>query len=169
MSLILNEVSLRRRTVELLYTLRVPKGECMVIMGMSGAGKSSRLHLIAGFETPQSGTIYFGDLPLKPLDPGERPLSILFQQHNLFDHLFIWNNVALGLRRTLRLSKAEEAVVQNALAHVGLKDCVQKTPRKSSGGEQQRAALARCLLQKNHSCCWTNLSIFWIHRIVLIC
>ena len=141
MSLILNEVSLRRRTVELLYTLRVPKGECMVIMGMSGAGKSSRLHLIAGFETPQSGTIYFGDLPLKPLDPGEPPLSILFQQHNLFDHLSIWNNVDLGLRGTLRLSKAEEAVVQNALAHVGLKDCVQKKHPERAPGVSNKGQL----------------------------
>jgi len=103
-------------------------------MGMGGAWKSSLLHLIAGFETPQSGTIYFGDLPLKPSDPGERPLSILFQQHTLFDHLSIWNNVALGLRGTLRLSKAEEAVVQNALAHVGLKDCVQKNTQRELRG-----------------------------------
>jgi thiamine transport system ATP-binding protein len=129
------------------FNFEVAQGERLAIMGASGSGKSTLLHLLAGFETPQSGSIMFDTQDMSFAEPAARPVSILFQDNNLFGHLTIAQNIGLGLAPRLRLSKTEAEAVENALAKVGLTGLGKRLPSELSGGERQRAALARCLLR----------------------
>lgn len=147
MPLVLDTVKLSRKTMELSFTFTVSEGECVALMGPPGAGKTSLLHLIAGFEQPSSGTISFGDLVLTPLLPCDRPLTLFFQDNSLFDHLTLWDNVALGLRGTLHLSYQDRQLMERVLAWVGLRGSERKKPQEISPAQQQRAAIARAVLQ----------------------
>jgi thiamine transport system ATP-binding protein len=129
------------------FDFGVAAGERLAIMGASGSGKSTLLHLLAGFETPVSGSIQFTNIDLTYAEPADRPVSILFQDNNLFGHLTIAQNISLGIGARLRLSKADTERVDIALAKVGLSGLGKRLPSELSGGERQRAALARCLLR----------------------
>lgn len=148
MPLVLDDVKLSRKIMELCFTLSVANGECVTIMGPKGAGKTSLLHLIAGFEQPSSGMISFHGQNLTHLLPSSRPLTILFQDNNLFEHLTIWDNVALGLRGTLHLSYQDRQLVEQALTWVGLENWERKKPLEISLAQQQRISIARCILQR---------------------
>lgn len=148
MPLVLDNVKLSRKTLELCFTLNIPKGKCVAIMGTKEAGKTSLLHLIAGFEQPSSGTICFGGHSLSHLLPAHRPLTILFQEHNLFDHLTIWDNIALGLRGTLHLSYQDRQLMERVLGWVGLEGWEKKKPQDIPHAQQQRAAIAQGILQR---------------------
>ena len=87
------------------------------------------------------------------MPPAERPIALLFQDHNLFPHLSVEKNIALGLHPNLRLSDAEREIVQDALRRVGLNNQGSKMPSELSGGQQQRVALARCLLRDRPVLC----------------
>jgi thiamine transport system ATP-binding protein len=123
----------------------VESGASVSIIGPSGAGKSTLLGAIAGF-VPHAGRITWHGAALAE-DPGARPVSILFQDNNLFPHLTAYQNVALGLKPSLRLSTTEQAKVQNALARVGLEGLDNRRPAALSGGQQSRIALARTLIR----------------------
>ncbi len=123
------------------------QGTHIAIMGPSGAGKSTLLGLIAGFLTPAGGRVLWNDLDLAKVLPGERPISILFQDQNLFPHLTIRQNLSLGVRPDLRLSPEDRARVEKALQRVGLDDFGHRRPAQLSGGQASRAALARALLR----------------------
>jgi thiamine transport system ATP-binding protein len=129
------------------FDFGVASGERLAIMGASGSGKSTLLHVLSGFETPQSGGLFFGDVELTLAEPAARPVSILFQDNNLFGHLTVSQNVGLGIAPRLRLSKTEREAVEQALAKVSLAGLSKRLPSELSGGERQRAALARCLLR----------------------
>jgi thiamine transport system ATP-binding protein len=116
------------------------------VIGPSGGGKTTLLHMIAGFETPESGILTFGGQNLIPLEPAKRPVAVVFQDHNLFPHLTAAQNVALGLRPSLRLSAQEHLLVEEMLAAVDLKDLSERKPGAMSGGQRQRVALARALV-----------------------
>ncbi|WP_284164555.1 ATP-binding cassette domain-containing protein [Frigidibacter sp. SD6-1] len=122
-------------------------GGITAIIGPSGAGKSTLLSAIAGFFPPASGRILWEGQDLAPLAPGARPVSILFQDQNLFPHLTIADNLGLGLRADLRLSGGERTKVAQALDRVGLSGLGDRKPGTLSGGQQSRAALARALLR----------------------
>lgn len=143
----LEAVRVRSGAFELTADLQVRRGGICAVMGPSGAGKSTLLSLIAGFLQPESGRVLWDGHDLGPLAPGERPLSILFQDHNLFPHLTAGQNVGLGLRSDLRLAPAERAAVDEAMATVGLEGLGDRRPSMLSGGQQGRAALARTLLR----------------------
>lgn len=130
------------------YTLRVDSGALCAIVGPSGGGKTTLLHMIAGFETPHSGTLMFDGIDLLPLEPAKRPVAIVFQDHNLFPHLTAAENVALGLRPSLRLTAAEETLVEEMLLSVGLGGLGARRPGEMSGGQRQRVALARALISE---------------------
>lgn len=115
------------------------------VMGPSGAGKSTLLNAVAGFAGGR-GAIYFGGQRIDTLLPAHRPVSMLFQDNNLFPHLSIRENVGLGLRLNRRLADSEQAKVTNVLAQVGLAGLEGRKPAELSGGQQGRAALARTLL-----------------------
>ena len=117
------------------------------ILGPSGGGKSTLLMALAGF-VAHSGDVCWQGRSLKGLGPAERPVSMLFQEHNLFPHLSITQNVGLGLRPDLKLSAAEKVRIAEALDRVGLRGKGEALPRALSGGQRQRAALARALLRQ---------------------
>jgi thiamine transport system ATP-binding protein len=130
------------------YSLAVPAGALCALIGPSGGGKTTLLHAIAGFERPASGTLRFGGRDLLPLKPAERPLSILFQEHNLFPHLSAEKNVGLGIDPGLRLGGPEKAAVAAALDRVGLEGLARRLPNELSGGQRQRVAIARALVRR---------------------
>jgi len=130
------------------YTLSVPAGALCGVIGPSGGGKTTLLHAIAGFAEPINGTLRFAGEDLIGLRPAERPLSMLFQDHNLFPHLSAAENVGLGIHPSLRLTAGERAGVAAALGRVGLAGLGDRRPAELSGGQRQRVALARALLRK---------------------
>lgn len=117
------------------------------LLGRSGSGKSTLLNLVGGFAQPDSGDIQWQEQSLLPLQPAQRPVTTLFQHNNLFDHLSVWKNIALGISASLKLSESQHAQIESVLASVGLAGFGQKKPGQLSGGEQQRVALARCMLR----------------------
>ena len=125
----------------------VGAGQRVAVIGPSGAGKSTVLSLIAGFIAPLRGRLTISGQDVTGVAPGKRPLSILFQDSNLFPHLSVFQNVALGIRPNLKLSEDERERIEQALARVGLDGFADRKPAALSGGQQSRAALARVLLR----------------------
>ena len=131
--------------------LEVKTGECMVVMGRSGTGKSVLLKHIIGLMTPDAGTIEIDDVEISRL--GERELNevrkhfgMLFQGAALFDSLTVRENVALPLREHTRLSDAEvRSRVTERLEWVGLKGVEDMKPASLSGGMKKRVGLARAI------------------------
>jgi len=131
------------------FSLTATRGERIAILGPSGAGKSTLLSLIAGFLPVKQGTLMIDGQDHTHSVPARRPVSMLFQENNLFPHLSVQQNMALGLHPGLKLSTAQRLVQQLAeLAdQVGLGDLLARLPGALSGGQRQRVALARCLLR----------------------
>jgi len=130
------------------YDMELEKGEIASIMGKSGSGKSTLFDLIDGFLTPTSGSIALDDEELVGQSVESRPVSVLFQEHNLFEHLSVEKNVILGISRGIFDTKADKKRVSHMLEEVGLKGFEKKLVSSLSGGEQQRVALARVLLRQ---------------------
>ncbi len=131
---------------QLRSNIAINSAEITALMGPSGAGKSTFLSVIAGFLLAKSGTITFNGTRIDTLVVAKRPVSILFQDNNLFPHLTVAQNVSLGLRGTLKLSVEELTNVEDVLVDVGLAELGGRKPGQLSGGQQSRAALARILL-----------------------
>lgn len=128
------------------YALSVPAGALCAVVGPSGGGKTTLLHLVAGFERPETGRIAFDGRDLLALRPAERPVAMVFQDHNLFPHLTAAQNVGLGVRPSLRLDAGERGRVAEALGLVGLDGLGERRPEHLSGGQRQRVGLARALV-----------------------
>ena len=126
----------------------IPAGAAVAVAGPSGAGKSTLFNVIAGFQRPASGTVTLLGADMAGRDPAERPVSIIFQDNNLFAHLTIADNVALGIHPGLKLDVAERQSVFAALSRVGLGGYERRLPGSLSGGERQRVALARALVRR---------------------
>lgn len=127
--------------------LSVPAGARVAIIGPSGAGKSTLLNAIAGFVVPDAGRVLWMGQDLAPLSPGQRPVTILFQDQNLFPHLTIAQNLALGLSPQLRPTPQQSDQIAHALERTGLAGLGARRPAELSGGQAGRAALARALLR----------------------
>lgn len=127
--------------------LQIDAGKVSAVIGPSGAGKSTLLGGIAGFVTQSSGRIIWNNVDITALAPAARPVSMLFQDNNLFPHLSVMQNVALACGPTLRPAAKVRAQVEEMLANVGLAGVSDRKPAALSGGQQSRAALARALLQ----------------------
>jgi thiamine transport system ATP-binding protein len=128
--------------------LTIPNGAICAIVGPSGAGKSTLLNVIAGFFDAAEGQVLWEGKPIGGLPPGVRPVSIVFQDNNLFPHLTAAENVALGIRPSLNLSAEERDTVERSLARVGLAGLGSRRPGELSGGQQSRVALARVLVRR---------------------
>jgi len=126
------------------FDLTVEPGEIVAVTGASGSGKSTLLDLVAGFLVPSSGSLALDGRDLLPLPPERRPVSILFQADNLFDHLTAAANLALALPRMKGPARGER--IAAALRQVGLDGYAERRGNALSGGERQRVALARTLL-----------------------
>jgi thiamine transport system ATP-binding protein len=128
--------------------LSVDGGTRNAVIGPSGAGKSTLLLAVAGFLPLEAGRILWGGTDLAGKAPAERPVSIVFQDQNLFPHLTALQNVALGLSPSLRLDSGQVAEAEAALARVGLDGMGGRKPRALSGGQQSRLGLARVVLRR---------------------
>ena len=142
------EAIMRFEGMRFCFSLEVAAGECAAVIGPSGAGKSTLLSLIAGFERVESGRITIGGRDVTHLEPAQRPVSIVFQEHNLFPHLDVAANVGLGLHPALRLRPADREEIDAALTRVGLAGLNARRPGQLSGGQRQRVALARALVRR---------------------
>lgn len=129
------------------FDLAIAPSSIAAIIGPSGAGKSTVLNLIAGFEAPLSGRVLIGDADVTHAEPSRRPVSMVFQDNNLFAHLDVAANVGLGRRPGLRLDAADQQAVHDAIAKVGLAGKETRKPAALSGGERQRVAIARALVR----------------------
>lgn len=129
------------------FSLNVREGAILSLMGASGAGKSTLLSLIAGFIEPVSGSILVNGREQSGKVPYERPFSMLFQEHNLFAHLTVRENIGLGLHPGLKLTQAQHQQVTEAARMVGVDALLDRLPEQLSGGQKQRVALARCFVQ----------------------
>ena len=133
------------------FNLKTKDEEILVVEGVSGIGKSTLLHLIAGLLEPHSGDIRWKGQNLCGMRPDKRPLSMIFQTGNsagnLFEHLTCRQNVAIGLSPRIKLNKTEWQVVDTALEVLGIGSLAHQCPDLTSGGQQQRVALARALVR----------------------
>ena len=127
-------------------SLEVEKGELVTFLGPSGCGKTTTLRMVAGFETPTSGTITFGGKDMTNVPVNKRGIGFVFQNYALFPHMTIYNNVSYGLRARKEDEKTIKIKVNEALELVGLTGTENKYPNELSGGEQQRVALARVIV-----------------------
>jgi thiamine transport system ATP-binding protein len=133
---------------ELETSFEVGKGDTMALMGPSGCGKTTVLNLVAGFLNPLNGDIRVDGKSIIGLKPSQRPLTYLFQSNNLFPHLTVWQNLAIGLHPGMKLDDSQKQAVETVLDKLSLQDFGKRYPGDLSGGQQQRVALGRCLLRK---------------------
>lgn len=130
------------------FTLSVQQGERIAVLGPSGAGKSTLLNLIAGFLQPASGSIAIDNRDFTNAPPAKRPVSMLFQENNLFSHLTVRQNIGLGMSPRLSLTAEQKRKLQVIAGQMGIESMLDRLPGELSGGQRQRAALARCLVRE---------------------
>ena len=147
-AILLSDVTMRFAEKRLAFDCAVPAGAAVAVAGPSGAGKSTLFNVIAGFETPRTGRVELLGKDMAGREPAERPVSVVFQDNNLFAHLSIVDNVGLGIDPGLKLDPAARQGVFSALSRVGLGGYERRLPGSLSGGERQRVALARALVRR---------------------
>ena len=145
--LTLNKLTYLYEHLPMRFDLQIDAGERVAILGPSGAGKSTLLSLTAGFLSPVSGQILLNGADHSTTPPAKRPVSMLFQENNLFSHLTVRQNMGLGLHPGLKLTAQQKQELEEIARQVGLSDCLARLPSQLSGGQRQRVALARCLLR----------------------
>ncbi|MBI3801139.1 MAG: ABC transporter ATP-binding protein [Deltaproteobacteria bacterium] len=129
--------------------LDIADGEFFTLLGGSGCGKSTTLHLIAGLETPSSGHILFDSEEVTARSPRERNVAVVFQNYALYPHKTVAGNLAFPLLIGGRVPKAEiEAQVREMARLLRIEDLLERKPRELSGGQQQRVALGRALIRR---------------------
>ncbi|HEV3304954.1 MAG TPA: ABC transporter ATP-binding protein [Candidatus Sulfotelmatobacter sp.] len=129
-------------------SLEVAEGEFLTILGESGSGKTTLLRIIAGFETASAGEVWMGNERLDRQPPYRRRVNTVFQHYALFPHLTVEQNVAYGLRVARRPEAEIASRVSEALEKVKMSAHAKSKPSKISGGQQQRIALARALVNR---------------------
>ena len=126
--------------------LSLSKGEFFVLLGPSGCGKTTTLRLVAGLETPTGGEIFLDGKSLKGLRPGDRNVAMVFQEHTLYPHMRIEENLGFSLRMQGTSRKEIAARVSETAAILGLEPKLELWPHQLSGGEAQRVALGKALM-----------------------
>ncbi len=139
----------KKSDLKMEFTLDVSAGEILSVIGPSGSGKTTLLNLVAGFVKPTSGKILINDKDISQLEISQRPVTTVFQENNLFPHLDVFTNVALGIQPSLKLNESEKQQIHQALENVGLVNLTKRLPKELSGGQRQRVALARALVRKH--------------------
>ncbi len=129
-------------------SLSIPAGQFFALLGPSGCGKTSLMRLVAGFETPDRGTIRIDGVDMAGVPAHARPVNMMFQSYALFPHLSVAQNIGFGLRRAgLSPDKTKEGVA-DMLRLVQLEGLDDRKPDQLSGGQRQRVALARALARR---------------------
>lgn len=138
----INQLKIARENKVLCYDFQLSEGKILAIQGLSGVGKSTLLSAIAGFVKPLEGAINWNGELLNSLPVEGRPVSYLFQDHNLFEHLTVMDNLSLGFS-----GPAPEDELIEAASQLKVLDQLKKRPGELSGGQRQRIALIRTLLR----------------------
>lgn len=130
-------------------SLTIADGEFVVLLGPTGAGKTTTLRLIAGLETPDDGRIFIGGVDVTALPPAARDVTFVFQQYSLYPHLSVFDNLAFPLRSPTRRTPEDE--IRRAVGHVAkllkIEDKLQNRATQLSGGQMQRVAIGRALVR----------------------
>lgn len=130
--------------------LTIGEGENVAILGPSGSGKSTLLRIIAGLENQDEGTVSFSGIDQDGVPPHQRDAAIVFQHFALYPHLTARENITLGLRHGLKLSKQDAlARAEDIAARMQVQQLLDRKPKEMSGGQRQRIALARALARKS--------------------
>jgi ABC-type sugar transport system ATPase subunit len=125
--------------------LAVSKGECLVILGPSGAGKTTTLKVIAGLEKPDTGQVWFQERLVNNLEPQQRSMAMVFETYALYPHLTVFDNLASPLSAAKMESGAIKEKVETVARMLGIFAFLQRRPGFLSGGQRQRVALGRAL------------------------
>ncbi|KRB62872.1 thiamine ABC transporter ATP-binding protein [Rhizobium sp. Root708] len=144
----MQDVRLRLGQHSFRFDCKLPRGAVIAVTGPSGAGKSTFLNLLAGFDMPEEGRILVAGDDVTREHPSRRPVSLVFQDNNLFAHLDVFTNVGLGIDPSLKLSARDRSAISEALTKVALDNFEKRMPSTLSGGERQRVAFARALVRK---------------------
>ena len=129
-------------------SLDIYKGELFGLLGGSGCGKTTLLRMLAGFESPTSGSIIIDGEQMAEVPPYERPINMMFQSYALFPHMSVEKNIGYGLRRDGVPRSEVNDRVNDMLKMVELSEFGRRKPRQLSGGQRQRVALARALVKR---------------------
>src|SRR3984885_9979508 len=128
--------------------LEVEDGEFLIVVGPSGCGKTTTLRMIAGFESPDMGTLHIGDKLMNHVPPKDRNLAMVFQNYALFPHMSVARNLSFGMRVRHASKKEISTQVHEIAEMLGIEPLLDRKPSQLSGGERQRVALGRALLRK---------------------
>lgn len=142
-------------------SLDIFEQEFFALLGPSGCGKTTMMRMLAGFESPSSGSILLAGKDIAPVPPNKRAVNMMFQSYALFPHLSVWDNIAFGLRRGGGSKEEIAARVEEMLRLTRLTKFARRKPHQISGGQRQRVALARSLAKPRNCCCWMNLWGRW--------
>ncbi|AIR87444.1 MULTISPECIES: thiamine ABC transporter ATP-binding protein ThiQ [Erwiniaceae] len=145
--LTLNNLTYLYQHLPMRFRFEAQAGERLAILGPSGAGKSTLLSLIGGFLPVSQGTLMMNGVDHTRSVPSARPVSMLFQENNLFPHLTVQQNMGLGLHPGLKLTREQQQQLAAIAEQTGLAEMLNRLPAELSGGQRQRVALARCLLR----------------------
>ena len=143
----LNQVTKRFGTVDALkgISLDVKKGEFLTLLGPSGCGKTTTLRIIAGLETPDSGSVLLQGKDVTHWEPNKRNVNTVFQNYALFPHMDVFHNISYGLKLKKEKKSMIKQKVQEMLDLVQLSGYEKRMPAQLSGGQKQRVAIARAL------------------------
>jgi len=126
----------------------IEKGEFFALLGPSGCGKTTLLRMLAGFISPDSGSVFLDGRDITPLSPNKRQVNTIFQNYALFPHLNVWDNIAFGLKIAGIAKDEQEVRVDEMLTLIQMQDQALKKPHEISGGQKQRVAIARALVNR---------------------
>jgi len=145
--LTLNNLTYLYQHLPMRFSFEVQAGQRLAILGPSGAGKSTLLSLLGGFLPVSQGSLIMNGVDHTGSVPAARPVSMLFQENNLFPHLTVQQNMGLGLHPGLKLTPEQQQQITAIAEQTGLQALLTRLPGQLSGGQRQRVALARCLLR----------------------
>ncbi|WP_459201481.1 ATP-binding cassette domain-containing protein [Methanococcus sp. CF] len=128
--------------------LSVEKGDYVTIIGPTGSGKSILLETALGFYTPETGKIFLEEKEITGLDPEKRNISIIYQDYALFPHMTVYENIEYGLKKKLNDKKVIKEEILQITKLLGIDHLLNRKPETLSGGEMQRASIARGLIIK---------------------
>jgi multiple sugar transport system ATP-binding protein len=129
-------------------TLDIQDQEFFVLLGQTGAGKTTTLRCIAGLDKPEEGTIYLGDVSVNDKTPAERDVAFVFQSHILYPHLSVYENMAFPLHPRKLSAEEIDRRVRDIAQMLHIEHLLMRTPNQLSGGETQRVGLGRAMVRR---------------------